>query len=196
MGGMPAVLRNFRPRELWVGIDPHSAAYWALLEEAQGLGVTVRHFHAGDAFAWGAERVEVLAPSAGYANAGDPKNDDSLVLRVEYGRGSVLLEGDAEGPSERAMVASGRVRPVTLLKVGHHGSRSSTTPDFFAALAPVDAVVSVGKGNTFGHPRGEVIGRVAEAKTRLYRTDEFGLTTFLIGRNGSVSEVVGTEGPP
>ncbi len=138
----------------------------------------------------------MLAPSAGYANAGDPKNDDSLVLRVEYGRGSVLLEGDAEGPSERAMVASGRVRPVTLLKVGHHGSRSSTTPDFFAALAPVDAVVSVGKGNTFGHPRGEVIGRVAEAKTRLYRTDEFGLTTFLIGRNGSVSEVVGTEGPP
>ncbi len=193
MGGMPAVLRNFRPRELWVGIDPDSEAYRALLAEARELGVTVRHFHAGDGFAWGAERVEVLAPFAGYANAGTPKNDDSLVMRVEFGKGSVLLEGDAEGPSERAMVAGGRVRPVTLLKVGHHGSRSSTTEDFLGAAAPKDAVVSVGKGNTFGHPRGEVIGRVAGAGTRLYRTDEFGLTTFLIGRDGGIREVVGEE---
>jgi len=191
MGGMPAVLRNFRPRELWVGIDPDSEAFRALLEEARGLGVTVRHLRAGDAFAWGAERVEVLAPSAGYANAGAPKNDDSLVLLVSLGRGSVLLEGDAEGPSERAMVAGGRVTPVTLLKVGHHGSRTSTTEEFFRWAAPRDAVISVGKGNTFGHPRGEVIGRIALAGTRLFRTDEFGLTTFLIGRDGGVAEVMG-----
>jgi len=191
MGGMPAVLRNFRPRELWVGIDPDSEAFRALLSEAREMGVTVRHLRAGDAFAWGAERVEVLAPSAGYANAGAPKNDDSLVLLVSLGRGSVLLEGDAEGPSERAMVAGGRLTPVTLLKVGHHGSRSSTTEDFFRAAAPRDAVVSVGRGNTFGHPRGEVIGRIAGAGTRLFRTDEFGLTTFLIGRDGGIAEVMG-----
>lgn len=135
--------------------------------------------------------MELLAPSAGYANAGAPKNDDSLVLRVELGRGSVLLEGDAEGASERAMVAGGRGAPVTLLKVGHHGSRSSTSADFFRAAAPRDAVISVGKGNTFGHPRGEVIGRIADAWTRLFRTDEFGLTTFLIGRDGGIVEVVG-----
>ncbi len=191
MGGMPAVLRNFRPRELWVGVDANSEAYRALLAEAVELGITVRHFRAGEAFAWGTQGVEVLAPFAGYANAGAPKNDDSLVLRVGYGRGSVLLEGDAEGPSERAMLAGGRLRPVTLLKVGHHGSRTSTTPEFFSAAAPRDAVVSVGKGNTFGHPRGEVIGRIAEAGTRMYRTDEFGLTTFLIGRDGGIREVMG-----
>jgi len=193
MGGMPAVLRNFRPKEIWVGVDPNSEAYRALLAEAAELGVTVRHLHEGEEFGWGAERVEVLAPFAGYANAGAPRNDDSLVLRVEYGRGSVLLEGDAEGPSERAMVAGGRVRPVTLLKVGHHGSRTSTSPEFFAAAAPRDAVISVGKGNTFGHPRGEVIGRIAEARAKLFRTDEFGLTTFLIGRDGGVVEVLGAE---
>ncbi len=191
MGGMPAVLRNFRPRELWVGVDAHSAAYEALLAEAAEMGITVRHFKAGDAFGWGAERVEVLAPDAGYANGGAPKNDDSLVLRVEFGKGSVLLEGDAEGPSERAMVAGGRITPVTLLKVGHHGSRSSTTPEFFRAAAPRETVVSVGKGNTFGHPRGEVIGRIAGAGARMFRTDEFGLTTFLIGRDGGIREVVG-----
>ena len=193
MGGMPAVLRNFRPRELWVGVDANTDAYRALLAEAAELGVTVRRFRAGDGFAWGAERVEVLAPFAGYQNAGAPKNDDSLVLRVAYGKGSVLLEGDAEAPSERAMVNGGRVTPVTLLKVGHHGSRSSTTEEFFRAAAPKDAVVSVGKGNTFGHPRGEVIERIAGARVRMFRTDEFGLTTFLIGRDGGIREVVGAE---
>ncbi len=194
MGGMPAVLRNFRPREMWVGVDPDSDAYRALLDEARELGIRVRHLGAlgaGDGFQWGEERVEVLAPFAGYRNAGAPKNDDSLVLRISFGQSSVLMEGDAEGASERAIVAGGRMRPVTLLKVGHHGSRSSTTPEFFAAGAPTDAVVSVGKGNTFGHPRGEVIGRFAEAGTRLYRTDEFGLTTFLLGRDGRITAVVG-----
>ena len=105
----------------------------------------------------------------------------------------MLLEGDAEAPSERAMVASGRIAPVTLLKVGHHGSRTSTTEEFFAAAAPKDAVISVGKGNTFGHPRGEVIERIAGARVRMFRTDEFGLTTFLIGRDGGIREVVGSE---
>jgi competence protein ComEC len=193
MGGMPAVLRNFRPRELWVGIDPDSNAYRALLAEAAEMGVVVRHFRAGDVVAWGGARVTVLAPDGGYVNGGAPVNNDSLVLRVENGMGSVLLEGDAEAPSEQAMVASGRMMPVTLLKVGHHGSRTSTTPEFFAAAAPKDAVVSVGMGNTFGHPRGEVIARIADARTRLYRTDEFGLTTFLLGRDGGIREVVGAS---
>ena len=191
MGGMPAVLRDLRPRELWVGVDAHSAAFAELVALARRMGVVVRHFRAGDEVSWGGAEVRVLAPFRGYVNGGDPKNDDSLVLRVEFGASSVLLEGDAEAPSERAMVASGRMRPVTLLKVGHHGSRTSTTPEFLAAAAPRDAVVSVGKGNTFGHPRGEVIARIAAARTRLYRTDEFGLTTFLMGRDGGVTEVVG-----
>ncbi len=89
------------------------------------------------------------------------------------------------------MVAGGLVRPVTLLKVGHHGSRSSTSPEFYAAAAPKETVVSVGKGNTFGHPRGEVIARIAEGGAGMYRTDEFGLTTFLIGRDGGIRELVG-----
>jgi competence protein ComEC len=110
-------------------------------------------------------------------------------MRLDYGKASVLLEGDAEAQSEQAMLAHG-LAPVTLLKVGHHGSRTSTTPEFFAALAPKDAVVSVGKGNTFGHPRPEVITRIAAAGTQLYRTDEFGLTTFLMDRDGTVRQVL------
>jgi competence protein ComEC len=191
MGGMPAILRDFRPRELWVGIDPNSVAYRELLAEAKQLGIVVRHFHAGEDLAWGGTKVSMLAPEPTYRNYGPPVNNDSLVMRMQYGKASVLLEGDAEAPSERAMVADGRMRPVTLLKVGHHGSNSSTTPQFFAEAAPKDAVISVGKGNTFGHPRAEVIDRIAAAHTRLYRTDEFGLTTFVMARDGAIREVLG-----
>ena len=183
-------MRNFRPRELWVSIDPDSEAYRALLVEAKELGVVVRHFYAGDRVAWDGVEVTMLAPQKGYTNGGEPVNDDSLVMRMQYGKASVLLEGDAQSASEEAMLASGRLEPVTLLKVGHHGSKTSTTPEFFRAVAPEDALVSVGKGNTFGHPRFEVIERIAEAHTRLYRTDEFGLTTFLLGRDGGIHAVV------
>jgi competence protein ComEC len=195
MGGMPAILRNFRPRELWVSIDPNSDVYRSLLNEANDLGITVRHFYAGAQVAWGGTQITMLAPETGYVNPRDPVNNDSLVMRMQYGDASVLLEGDAEAPSEREMLAHGRIAPVTLLKVGHHGSRTSTTQEFFNTAAPKDAVVSVGKGNTFGHPRYEVVERIAEARTKLYRTDEFGLTTFLLGRDGKIRELVDASNP-
>jgi len=191
MGGMAAVMRNFRPRELWVTIDPDSDAYRSLLAEAARLGTIVRHLRGGDTFSWSGTQVTVLAPETTYANSGQPANNDSLVMRMEYGRSSVLLEGDADASSEQAMVERG-LSPVTLLKVGHHGSRTSTTPEFLAELAPKDAVVSVGKGNNFGHPRLEVLRRIAASGTRLYRTDEFGLTTFLLDRNGNIRELTNT----
>jgi competence protein ComEC len=189
MGGMPAVLRNFRPKELWVGIDPGSAGYIALLAEARTLGIRVRHLHAGEGVAWGEVKVKALSPDAAYRNAGAAKNDDSLVMRLDFGAASALLEGDAERMSERTMLAHGEVAPVTLLKVAHHGSITSSAADFLAAARPKEAVISVGAGNPFGHPRMEIIRRFADAGVRLYRTDEFGLTTFLLGRDGAITEV-------
>ncbi len=193
MGGMPAVLENFRPKELWVGVDPRSDLYAALLKEAARLGIVVRHVRAGDRVRWGSVEVSVLAPAAGYANPNAPKNDDSVVLRMQYGKASALLEGDAETPSEGAMLAAGLVRPVTLLKVGHHGSRTSTTQAFVDAARPADAVISVGRRNTFGHPRPEVIGRLAVEGAHVFRTDEFGLTSFLLTADGGIREVVDGE---
>ncbi len=190
MGGMPAILRDLRPRELWLGAPSHAAAFTALLDEARELHIVVRQLRAGDHFRFGTAEVRVLSPAPAYANPGAPRNDDSLVLRLQYGRSSVLLEGDAEAASERAMVASGTLEPVTLLKVGHHGSRTSTTPEFLAATAPRDAVISVGLRNTFGHPRPEIIARLAAANAHVFRTDQFGLTTFLLDRDGSVHELM------
>ena len=191
MGGMPAILEDFRPRELWVSIDTRSELYKSLLAEAQRLGITIRHLHAGERLGWGGVEVSVLAPAPAYANPNAPKNDDSLVLRMQYGKASALLEGDAETPSEEAMLAAGLVQPVTLLKVGHHGSRTSTTQAFLDAAAPVDAVISVGRRNTFGHPRAEIVSRIAARHTHLFRTDQFGLSTFLLSADGSIREVVG-----
>ena len=190
MGGMPAVLENFRPRELWVGADPHSAMFASLLAEAARLGIVVRHVHAGDHLTWGGVQVAVLSPGIAYSNPNAPRNDDSVVLRLQSGEASALLEGDAERPSEEAMVATG-FAPVTLLKVGHHGSKTSSNPGFLAMARPQDAVISDGKGNPFGHPRAEVIARFAEAGTHLYRTDEMGLTTFLLTLNGRVRVLTG-----
>jgi len=191
MGGMPAILENFRPRELWVGIDPHSALYASLLADAARLGIVVRHMHAGDRMRWGSVNVSALAPAPKYTNSAAPKNDDSLVLELEYGNASALLEGDAETPSEQAMLAAGLVHPVTLLKVGHHGSRTSTTQPFLDAAAPADAVISVGRRNTFGHPRPEVLARLAARHSYLFRTDQFGLTSFFLTPDGRIRETVG-----
>jgi competence protein ComEC len=236
MGGMPAVLRNFRPREFWVAADPNSAPYRALLDEAATLGIRVRHLRAGDTLVFDSIAIHVLAPTPAYINPGPPINNDSLVLRLTFGHSSALLEGDAEAPSEQQMVAASRalssrsapllssrnealssrneggvpgersllagvqvegsasrlsdsaqLGPDTLLKVAHHGSRTSTTPEFLALVAPQDAVISVGSRNTFGHPRPEVIQRLHDANARVFRTDQFGLTTFLLSRNGQIS---------
>jgi competence protein ComEC len=201
MGGMPAVLRNFRPRELWVAVDPNSAPYRALLAEATTLGIRVRHLRTGDRITWDTLDLAVLAPTPAYTNPGPPINNDSLVLRMQYGQSSALLEGDAEAPSEHTMVAAALINPAaqlgpdTLLKVGHHGSRTSTTPDFLALVAPQDAVISVGRNNTFGHPRPEIIQRLHDAHALVFRTDQFGLTTFLLSRDGQISALPAAASP-
>jgi competence protein ComEC len=204
MGGMPAILRNFHPAELWVAVDPNSAPYRALLAETAALHIPVRHLRAGDAVIWDSIDINVLAPAPAYINAGPPINNDSLVMRLRFGQSSALLEGDAEAPSERSMIArssitanagSAAIGPDTLLKVGHHGSRTSTTPDFLALAAPQYAIISVGRQNTFGHPRPEVLGRLSAAHARLYRTDEFGLTTFLLNRDGHIAALTPALGP-
>ncbi len=184
MGGLPAVLRNFHPRELWVGKNPPIPAYQALLAEAAQLHVTVRALRAADAFPFGATEIQVLAPMRDYQPGADPSNDDSLVLHLTYGATSTLLEGDAEAPIEDAMVAQaalpGQGLASTLLKVGHHGSITSTRPQFLARVAPQWAVISCGLHNRYGHPRQEVLEELESAHVRTLRTDINGISCFIL----------------
>lgn len=183
MGGLPAVLRNFKPAELWVGNNPSVAPYTALLDEAANLNVRLRTLSAGDDFALGNARVDVLAPFRDYQPGAEPANNDSLVLHVAYGKTSVLLEGDAEAPIEQAMLSEAYLQS-TLLKVAHHGSASSTKPEFLARVAPQFAVISCGLHNRYGHPRQEILTALEAARTRTYVTDINGAVCFsLDGKN-------------
>jgi competence protein ComEC len=177
MGGLPAVLRNFHPAELWVGNNPHVAAYDALLGEAKSLQVRVRELRAKDAVPLGSAQVNVLAPLRDYQPGPEPTNNDSLVLHVAYGPTSVLLEGDAEAPVEQAMLSETGLQS-TLLKVGHHGSLSSTRPEFLAQVAPRCAVISCGLHNRYGHPRTEILAELQASGVRTYATDIAGATCF------------------
>jgi competence protein ComEC len=177
MGGLPAILRNFHPDELWVGNNPRIANYVALLDEAAALHVRVRSFRAGDAFTFGTTQVNVLAPFREYQPEAEPTNNDSLVLHVAYGATSVMLEGDAEAPVEQAMLSEPGLES-TLLKVGHHGSITSTRPEFLARVAPQWAVISCGLHNRYGHPREEVLEALEQAHVRTYQTETNGITCF------------------
>jgi competence protein ComEC len=179
MGGLPAILRNFHPGELWVGNNPRFGAYNALLAEAGRLHVRLRSFRAGDALAFGDAQIAVLAPFPNYQPGPEPTNNDSLVLHVTYGATSVMLEGDAEAPIEQAMLAEPGLNS-TLLKVGHHGSITSTRPEFLARVAPQWAVISCGLHNRYGHPRPEVLKALQAAKVRTFSTDINGAACFLL----------------
>jgi competence protein ComEC len=191
MGGLPAVLRNFHPAELWVGDNPPSAAYTALLGEAAALQVRVRSFRAGDAFPFGITQVDVLAPLTGYRPGKDPSNNDSLVLHIGYGNTSALLEGDAEEPIEQGMLAEPGLQS-TFLKVGHHGSATSTTPEFLARVSPQWASISCGPHNRYGHPRPEVLAGLQTAHARTFRTDLDGASCFVLdGKTASADYTCG-----
>ncbi|HZD75526.1 MAG TPA: ComEC/Rec2 family competence protein, partial [Acidobacteriaceae bacterium] len=186
IGGMPAVLRNFRPRELWVGHNPSIPAYQQLLSEAASLGIHVRSFSSGDAMTFGGVAVSVLSPAPRYQPGGSATNDDSLVLHLSYAGHSALLEGDAEAPSEAAMLSlpPGDLAS-DLLKVGHHGSKTSTTPPFLARVAPHLAVISVGPFNSYHHPRWETLDHLENEGARTWRTDMLGISTFYIDGTGA-----------
>jgi competence protein ComEC len=178
IGGMKAVLANFHPRELWMGATSASPELDNLLREAKELNIAIVPLKAGDSFTADDLSFRILAPPADGEGSARKRNDDSLVMRVTYDQTSALLEGDAEKESERRIAE--QEPQADLLKVGHHGSATSTIPELLAAVHPRWAVISVGARNVYGHPRLEVLERLAESHVRTYRTDLDGAVTFYL----------------
>jgi competence protein ComEC len=179
IGGMLAVVKNFRPKELWIGLTPPSRALDDLISTAQAYGVRmVRHWE-GDEFDFGGANIRILFPPQDWFVGEKPRNNDSMVLRVSYRETSILLEGDAEKTVERRVVATGHPT-ASLLKVGHHGSANATTPQLLACVQPQFSVISVGYGNSFGLPRLDTLAHLATAGSRVYRTDLAGAVTFYL----------------
>ncbi len=187
MGGMAAVLANFHPHELWLGVDSPSPELQTLLREAKALGIPVILHKAGDSLEIGGAKVQVLAPPRDAEARASRPNDESLVIKVSYGATSALLEGDAEKKTEKQVAQENP--EADLLKVAHHGSATSTIPELLAAVHPRFAVISVGARNVYGHPRREVLDRLAEAHVLTYRTDMDGAVTFYLDGKTVSSEL-------
>ena len=178
IGGMRSVIANFQPRELWYGVDSPSAGFLRLKESAQLFHLQTKPYSAGDAFQFGGVDIRVLNPQPGWEPHDPPQDDESLVLRIQYGRTSALLAGDSHKRIERYLIDE--APQADLLKVGHHGSATSSSQEFLAAVKPHFAVVSVGFYNSFKHPRPDVMQRYADDHIRTYRTDLAGATSFFL----------------
>jgi competence protein ComEC len=142
---------------------------------AQGKGLKITPARAGESIiSSGNLRAEILAPvGSSYNNL----NDWSAVIKIQYGQKSFLLTGDAEEYSEAEMLRASRIKlKSTVLKVGHHGSNSSTSPAFLKAVDPDYAVISVGQGNDYGHPHQQTLQALAGVD--VYRTDLNGTIVF------------------
>jgi competence protein ComEC len=139
----------------------------------ESLCVGARDFHGA--------RLEVLAPCDGLDERTSP-NDGSFVLRLSHGRASVLLPGDLEAGGERALL--GRLQPVTALKLGHHGSRTSSTEPWLRALSPRVAIVSAGHPSPWGHPHPSVRDRLGSLGIPLFSTSERGAITLSLRPDG------------
>jgi competence protein ComEC len=172
VGGLPAILDNFRPRELWTGAIPTGPEWEPIRARAAELQIPVRPLHRGDRF----PNIEVLAPWPDYTAGKMAKNNDSLVLRFTFGRHHFLLTGDAEKQVENVLAGPGIQADV--LKVGHHGSKTSSMPAFLDAVHPAFGIISDGYENSYGHPAPITLEHLTERHIQPLRTDQLGQITI------------------
>lgn len=191
-GGLASVLREIPTGAvLGPGLSIGQAGQMLGAAEAIRAGIPWRRVAAGDSWTIDGVDFRVLhpVPASGPEAAGAAApNDWSVVLLVEYGDFEALLMGDAdESIEEQVLDRASDLGRTELLKVGHHGSRTSTSEAFAAAVAPELALITVGARNRYGHPHPVVLARLARVGARVYRTDRHGTVTVSIGSDGSLS---------
>ncbi len=174
IGGLTAVVANFRPKELWIGSVANTPEWRRLRAEAARCGVRIVAMEAGRHFRYGGAEIEVFAPEHGHEPSARAPNNDSLVLRIGYGRRSFLFTGDIERKVEAELATAG-LPHADVLKVPHHGSRTSSTAPFLDAVRPAFALISAGYENSFGNPHETVVERLDGLRTLILRTDLDGL---------------------
>jgi len=177
IGGLLDVLASMPVKVAW--LDSQTCTTGTCLDFYQALadnGVVTATVRMGDSYLWGEVTALVLNPSEPLYVS---KNENSIVLRVSHGSVNFLLTGDAETGAEGRMLGSGPPAEAETLKVGHHGSNSSSSDAFLGAITPHDAIISVGP-NSYGHPRPQVLQRLADVGANIWRTDVDGTTTVTI----------------
>ena len=176
IGGLDAVINKFAIDKVYMPkVSATTRTYEDVIQALKNKGLTITNPVPGTSFNLDSATCTILAPNS-------PKYEDvnsySIVIRVLYGGFSCLFTGDAQTDSEKEMLAKGFTLKSDVLKVGHHGSDTSTSPGFLKAVAPRLAVISVGKDNDYGHPHKETLDKLNAAGIKIYRTDLNGSITI------------------
>jgi competence protein ComEC len=175
IGGAPAILREFRPIEVWEGVPvPPHPARGDLTIQAASRSLGWRRLQAGTRLTFGPVEIVALHPPPPEWERQRARNDDSLVLDVRHGAVSILLTGDVSRDVERLILPSLRRAAIRILKAAHHGSATSTDASLLGAYRPHAVIFSAGRDNRFGHPAPDVLGRVIASGAEIFRTDEDG----------------------
>ena len=192
-GGALSTAVRLRPLEIWEGIPvPPNPIRRVFRDATIHDGIAWRRLSSGHVIEIGPVLLEVLHPPPAQWERQRVRNDDSVVIRLRYGDVEVLLTGDAGAEFESAFAPDLASAPLRILKVAHHGSRSSSSPAFLRAYQPDIAVVSAGRGNLFGHPAPEVLHRLNGIRAALFRTDRDGAVT--LETNGRTIEMTTASG--
>ena len=193
IGGAPSLVREFRPREVWEGIPvPRFEPLRALRAEAAAVGARWTNLTRGDQRRIDEVEVIVRHPDVPDWERQRVRNDDSMVLDLRWRDVSVLLTGDIGRAVERALLPVIPPAPLRIVKIAHHGSLTSSSPEFVRALSPMVAVVSAGRANHFGHPVPEVLDRYRQAGAEVFRTDRDG--AVMVDTDGRSISVRGYTG--
>ena len=175
LGGAPGIVADLHPARLLEGVAPaRHVERQEVVTAASRAGLSIEALRAGGSIFVDGVRINVLHPPPPEWERQRVRNDDSLVLEVLFGAVAVVLTGDAGEAVEPGLAAALSPARVRILKAGHHGSRTSTSAAFLAALRPQAALISAGRGNIYGHPSTVVTTRLGAAGAAIFRTDRDG----------------------
>jgi competence protein ComEC len=182
--GLNDIARNFRVRAALVARTPKSDPEFVRFSETlSAQRIPIQIIGGGDQLRFGDVTMNVLWPPPALSADLPSQNNDSIVVRILFGRRLFLLTGDIEARAEEALVPLAEILRADVVKVAHHGSKTSSTPGFIAAAQPRYAVISVGQASIFGHPNPEVVKRWQETGVQVLRTGSSGTITFSTNGN-------------
>ncbi len=188
MLGVIELCENVPVKALYISEYPYTdTENWSVLKEVlEKQDIMLYTVGEGDTASWGADgQFDCLYPPVGVKFVGDDDNHGSLVLKYEYGGTKALLTGDAAAEDERIMLSKGADVSAEILKLGHHGSKNSSSEAFLLAVSPTVGIISCGKENIYGHPHEETLQRLNAQGVSVYRTDEQGTILAKLSPKGS-----------
>lgn len=182
LGGMNAIFKNFKVDAIYDdGMPANTGSYKNYLKQIKEKKISYHVLKAGNEVDFfDGVKFHVLGPVKVIKDqkGNSDFNNNSIVGRLTYGKFSMMFTGDAEKEEEKTILDKGGTLKSDVLKAGHHGSRTSTSPAFLKAVAPKEAFISCGQGNDYGHPHKVTLDKLEKAKVKVYRTDRNGTVTL------------------